>query len=72
MPLQEALDAKYHRLKSEGVVEKVKFSEGAMPMAYAPKADGITWSCGHYAVTVEPQLKVSEYAIPLPGDVFSS
>ena len=68
--LQEAVDAEYHRLESEGIVEKVEFSEWATPMIYAPKADGTTRSCGDYAVMVNPQLNVLQYPIPLPDDVF--
>ena len=30
--LQEAVGAEYHRLESEGIVEKVEFSEWATPM----------------------------------------
>jgi len=36
--LKEAVDADYHRLESEGIVEKAKFSEWATPMVYVPKA----------------------------------
>ncbi|PFX26219.1 Uncharacterized protein K02A2.6 [Stylophora pistillata] len=52
--LQEAVDAEYHRLESEGIVEKVEFSEWATPMVHVPKAAGTTRSCGDYAVTVNP------------------
>ena len=68
--LQKAVDAKYHRLESEGVVEKVEFSEWATPMVHVPKADGTTRSHGDYAVTINPQLNVPQYPIPLPEDVF--
>ncbi|XP_022798026.1 uncharacterized protein LOC111336238 [Stylophora pistillata] len=68
--LQEAVDAEYHRLESEGIVEKVEFSEWATPMVHVPKADGTTRSCGDYAVTVKPQINVPQYPIPLPEDVF--
>jgi len=68
--LQEAVDAEYHRLESEGIEEKAEFSEWATPMVYVPKADGTTRSCGDYAVMVNPQLNVPRYPIPLPEDVF--
>ena len=53
-------------------MEKVEFSEWAIPMVHLPKADGTTRSCGDYAVTVSPQLqlKVPKYPTPLPEDVF--
>ena len=68
--LQEAMEAEYNRLESEGIVEKVEFSEWATPMVHVPKTDGTTRSCGDYAVTVNPQLNVPRYPIPLPEDVF--
>ena len=51
-------------------MEKAEFSEWATPMVHVPKADGTTRSCGDYAVTVNPQLNVPQYPIPLPEDVF--
>ena len=51
-------------------MEKVKFSGWETPMVHIPKAYGTTRSCGNYAVTVNPQLKVPQYPIPLPEDVF--
>ena len=38
-------------------------------MVHVPKADDTTHSCGDYAVTVNPQLNVPQYPIPLPDDV---
>ena len=68
--LQEAAEAEYNRLESEGIVERVEFSDWVTPMVHVPKADGTTRSCGDYAVTVNPQLNVPRYPIPLPEDVF--
>ena len=68
--LQEAVEAEYNRLESEGIVEQVEFSEWATPMVHVHKADGTTRSCGDYAVTVNPQLHVPQYPIPIPEDVF--
>ena len=51
-------------------MEKVEFSEWATPIVHVPKADSTTRSCGDYAVTVNPQLNVTRYPIPLPEYVF--
>ena len=51
-------------------MEKAEFSERATTMVHVPKADGTTRSCGDYAVTVNPQVNVAQYPIPLPEDVF--
>ena len=34
--LQEAVEAEYNRLESEGIVERVEFSEWATPMVHVP------------------------------------
>ena len=39
-------------------------------MVHVRKSDGSTRSCGNYAISVNPQLKVPSYPIPLPEDVF--
>ena len=68
--LQEAVEAEYNLLESEGIVEKVEFSEWLTPMVHVPKTDGTTRSCGDYALTANPQLNVPRYPIPLLEDVF--
>ena len=68
--LKYAVDDEYDRLEREGIIEKVEFSEWATPMVHIPKSDNTTRSCGDYAVTVNPQLQVPHYPIPLPEDVF--
>ena len=35
--LQEAVEAEYNRLESEGIVKRVEFSEWATPMVHDPK-----------------------------------
>ena len=67
---QEALEAEYSRVESEGIVERVEFSDWATPVVHILKADGTTWSFGDYAVTINPQLNVPRYPISLPEDVF--
>ena len=39
-------------------------------MVHVPKADGTSCSWGDNPVTVNPQLHVPQYPIPLPEDVF--
>ena len=40
------------------------------PNGSCPQADGNTRSYDDYAVTVNPQLHVPQYPIPLPEDIF--
>ena len=55
---------------SKGVVGWVEFSEWATSMAHVPKAEGTSRFCGDYTVTVNCQLYVPQYPIPLTEDVF--
>ena len=64
------MEAEYNRLESDGIVEQVEFSEWATPMVHVPKADVTTCSCGDNPVTVNHQLHVPQYPIPLPENVF--
>ena len=68
--LLNAVEEEYDRLEREGIVEKVEFSNWATPMVHIPKTDHSTRSCGDYAITVNPQLHVPHYPIPLPEEVF--
>ena len=67
---EKSVETEYDRLEAEGIVEKVEFSDWATPMIHVPKASGVTCSRRDYAVTVNPQLNVPHYLIPLPEDVF--
>ena len=68
--LQQAVEEECNRLERDGIIRKVEFSDWATPMVHVPKSDGSTWSCGNYAITINPQLNVPSYPIPLPEDVF--
>jgi len=68
--LQQAVEEEYNHLERDVIIRKVEFSDWATPMVHVPKSDGITRSCGNYAITVNPHLNVPSYSIPLPEDVF--
>ena len=56
--------------KQKELLNGCNSENGQPPMVHVPKADGTTCSCGDCAVTVNPQLHVPQYPIPLPEDVF--
>ena len=58
-------------MERDGIIRKVEFSEWETPMVHVRKSDGSTRSCGNYPISVNPQLKVPSYPIPLPEDVFN-
>lgn len=68
--LQQAVEEEYNRLERDGIISKVEHSERATPMVHVSKSDGTARTCGNYAITVNPQLNVPSYPIPLPEDVF--
>lgn len=68
---QEAVGGEFHLLESKDIVEKVGFSLWATPMVHVPKADGTMWSCGDYAVTVNPRFNIPQYPISLPMSLSS-
>lgn len=59
--LQEAVEGECHQLESKDIVEKVEFSLWATPTVNILKANGTTWSCGEYAVTVNPRTPDSTF-----------
>ena len=68
--MQKAVEEDYDRLESDGIIDKVEYSDWATPMVHIPKRDGTTRSCEDYSVTVNPSFSVPQYPIPLPEDVF--
>ena len=66
--VEEALD----RLESDGILEKISYSEWAAPIVTVPKKDGSIRICGDYKVTVNSALEVEQYPLPHPEDLFAT
>ena len=53
--LKAAVERELDRLESEGILEKVSYSEWAAPVVPVPKTEGTIRLCGDYKVTINPQ-----------------
>ena len=69
--LKEKIAAKLERLERIGVLEKVEFSEWAIPIVPVFKPDGNVRICGDYRTTINPVLDVQEYPMQTAGDIFA-
>lgn len=59
-------------LESKGVLEKVSHADWALPIIAVPKSDGTVHLCGVYTVTVNQDLEIDQYPLPVPEDLMSS
>ena len=64
--LKAAIEKELDRLESEGILEKISYSEWAAPVVSVPKAEGTIRLCGDYKVTINSQLEVDQYPLPKP------
>ena len=60
------------RLQAEGTVEPAQFAEWAAPIVPIVKEDKSIRICGDYKVTVNQALKLDNYPIPKPEDLFAT
>ena len=70
--LKATIDRELDRLESEGILEKVSYSEWAAPIVPVPKPEGNIRLCGDYKVTINPQLEVDQYPLLKPGNIFAT
>ena len=69
---KEAIEKELDKLHQQGVIEPVTHSDWATPVCVAPKPDGSIRLCGDYSQTVNPRIKVDQYPLPKPQDIFST
>ena len=70
--LKAAIEKELDRLESEGILEKISYSEWAAPVVPIPKAEGTIRLCGDYKVTINSQLEVDQYPLPKPDVIFTT
>jgi len=69
--MQDKVAEELDRLESIGVIEKVAYSEWAAPIVPVLKPTGAVRICGDYKVTINQDLEVPQYPLPIPEDLFS-
>ena len=52
--LQTAVERELDKLESEGILERVAYSQWAAPIVSVPKSEGAICICGDYKVTINP------------------
>ncbi|KAL9985219.1 hypothetical protein ACROYT_G007595, partial [Oculina patagonica] len=75
-PVPYALKAKVEqeleRLRSEGIISPVEFTEWAAPIVPVVKQDGSVRICGDYKCTVNQVSKLDNYPIPKTEDLLAT
>ena len=59
-------------LRNVGPIEKVKYSDWAIPIVPVPKPNGTVRVCGDFKITVNPMLHVDQHPIPKAEDLFAT
>ncbi|PFX23520.1 Uncharacterized protein K02A2.6 [Stylophora pistillata] len=66
------ISGKLNLLESQGIIEKVPYSEWAAPIVAVDKPDGGIKICRDFKVTVNPELEVHKYPLPRIDEIFSN
>ena len=67
--LKDPIEWELDRLGDSGVLEKVSYSYWAAPIVAVPKSDRTIQLCGDYKVTVNLDLEIDQYPLPVPEDL---
>ena len=70
--LRSRVEQALESLESEGIIERVDFSECAAPIVPMVKRDGTIRICGDYKLTVNQIAFVDAYPLPRVDDLFAS
>ena len=70
--LRPKIESELERMEAEGIVTPIQWREWATPIVPVVKPNGTVRICGDFKVTVNPQLKVDQYPLPLIDDIFAS
>ena len=65
--IREKVEKELARLQALGVIQPVRFSDGAAPIVPVLKSDGRVRICGDYKVTNNRAARLEKYPLPLAG-----
>ena len=68
----ERIEEDFKRLEQLGVIEQFSHSDWATSIVPVIKSTGAVHICGDFKVTVNPNLEVDKYPLPMPEDLFTS
>ena len=70
--IKPAVEQDLERQVHNGVLQRVEYSEWETPIVVVPKPSKAVRICGDFSVTVNPQLKINQYPIPRPEELFAA
>lgn len=70
--MRGAIEQELERLQRLGIIEQLSYSDWVAPVVPVTKADGSIHLCGDYKVTVNPVMKVHQFPVPTPEDLFAT
>ena len=72
LALQKRVEAALDKLKAQGVIDKVTFSDWAAPIVPITKQDGTIRISGDYKLTVNKTAKIDVYPLPKIDELFAA
>lgn len=69
--LRDPVEKELNHLVSQGILEKVDFSEWATPIVPVKKPNNKVRICGDYKITLNPRLLIPEYPLPTIEELFA-
>ena len=69
--LRSKVEDELEKLEESNIITRVQHSEWATPVVLVVKQNGGVRICGDFKATVNPQLCVEQYPLPLINDIFA-
>ncbi|CAH8529728.1 unnamed protein product [Dicrocoelium dendriticum] len=68
---QPIVESELNRLQSEGIIERVHYSEWAAPIVVIKKGNGKVRICADFSTGLNSMLENHQYPLPIPEDLFT-